>query len=111
MTARGERFDDVVRRILQHPAYPLKVKAIGVNCTKPEFVTPLLRLANKVNVWTEWKDSMKFKRIPYVVYPNSGEDWDEERKCWSGIKVKTWQSLSFPRFRLLKYFASSFSER
>ena len=46
--------------------------AVGVNCTQPEWIPSLiaeLRLASDK---------------PIVVYPNSGEDWDAEARCWIG---------------------------
>jgi homocysteine S-methyltransferase len=48
------------------------VVAIGVNCTKPEYVTSLLKkLASKGD-------------LPLVVYPNAGRVWDGENMCWIG---------------------------
>ena len=48
------------------------VVAVGVNCTKPEFVTSLLRqLATKTS-------------LPLVVYPNAGRVWDGLNMCWIG---------------------------
>jgi homocysteine S-methyltransferase len=46
------------------------VQAVGVNCTKPDLVEPLLR---SVEV-----------QLPYVVYPNHGAAWDASHKCWIG---------------------------
>ena len=46
-TARGERFDDVVRQVLSHPAASTRLLAIGVNCCDPDNVSSLLKLANK----------------------------------------------------------------
>lgn len=46
--------------------------AIGVNCTQPTHISSLiaeLRAASDK---------------PVVVYPNSGEGWDAERRCWTG---------------------------
>jgi homocysteine S-methyltransferase len=46
--------------------------AIGVNCTRPalmpELIAELRRASNK----------------PVVVYPNSGEEWDAAKRCWTG---------------------------
>ena len=48
------------------------VVAIGVNCTKPEYVPSLLKkLASKSD-------------LPLVVYPNAGRVWDGENMCWIG---------------------------
>ena len=44
--------------------------AVGINCTKPELITGLLRSAKSTK--------------PYVVYPNSGRVWDAKNKVWSG---------------------------
>jgi homocysteine S-methyltransferase len=44
--------------------------AVGINCTKPELITDLLRSAKS--------------NKPYVVYPNSGRVWDAENKVWTG---------------------------
>jgi len=47
--------------------------AIGVNCTQPSLIAPLigeLRTASNK---------------PILVYPNSGEGWDAQRRCWTGI--------------------------
>ena len=44
--------------------------AVGINCTKPELITDLLRSAKS--------------NKPYVVYPNSGRAWDAAKKEWTG---------------------------
>ncbi|MGI9195497.1 MAG: homocysteine S-methyltransferase family protein, partial [Candidatus Nanopelagicus sp.] len=44
--------------------------AVGINCTKPELITDLL------------KDAKSNK--PFVVYPNSGRVWDAQKKVWHG---------------------------
>lgn len=41
---------------------------VGINCTAPQFVEPLLR-----RLECPW---------PKVVYPNSGEGWDGVAKQW-----------------------------
>jgi homocysteine S-methyltransferase len=45
---------------------------IGVNCVDPVLVPDLIRTV---------KDNSP---LPIVVYPNSGERWDRERRCWTG---------------------------
>ncbi len=47
-----------------------RVAGIGVNCTAPEFITPLLSAARAVT------------DLPLVAYPNSGEIFDPTRKSW-----------------------------
>ncbi|CAI5492044.1 unnamed protein product [Closterium sp. Naga37s-1] len=46
------------------------VVAVGINCTPPRFILPLLHAARK--------ETSK----PLVVYPNSGEAWDGINKEW-----------------------------
>lgn len=46
--------------------------AVGVNCTDPADAESLVALAAEVS------------GLPVVVYPNSGETWDAEARCWSG---------------------------
>lgn len=65
------------------------VVAIGVNCTMPEFVTPLFKKLR----------SMSSK--PFVVYPNAGRVWDGPNHCWIGegleiipsVVVHEWTAL------------------
>ena len=47
-----------------------EIVAIGVNCCAPEDVLPAIRAANIGK--------------PVIVYPNSGERWDDRRRAWSG---------------------------
>lgn len=51
--------------------YP-HLKMIGVNCTKPEYITGLI---HKI------KENCD---IPIGVYPNSGEEYDAVKKVWFG---------------------------
>ena len=44
--------------------------AVGINCTKPELITDLLRSA--------------LSSKPFIVYPNSGRVWDAKNKVWTG---------------------------
>lgn len=64
----GQDIAALARAVAHHP----NVVAIGINCTKPEFVTPLFkRLAAATN-------------LPLVVYPNAGRVWDGQARCWIG---------------------------
>ena len=49
------------------------VGAVGLNCTAPGLVAPLLQSLQAAAV-----------ELPYVVYPNHGAAWDGEHKCWIG---------------------------
>jgi homocysteine S-methyltransferase len=48
-----------------------QVAAVGVNCTAPEFIGPLLEIGRQVT------------DKPLIVYPNSGEDFDPATKNWT----------------------------
>ena len=66
--AHGELLRECASLVASFP----QTVAIGVNCTHPRLITSLiaeLRAASDK---------------PIVVYPNSGEDWDSENRCWTG---------------------------
>lgn len=48
------------------------IVAIGVNCTMPEFVTPLFEKLRSTST------------KPFIVYPNTGRVWDGTNHCWIG---------------------------
>ena len=52
--------------------YP-HLQAIGVNCTKPEYIASLIG---------ELKGASD---LPIIVYPNSGEEYDPQTKTWHGV--------------------------
>lgn len=62
----GELFKDAAKLVSGR----LGAIGVGINCTAPEFITPLLTSARS--------------RIPFVVYPNSGRLWNAEIKEWVG---------------------------
>lgn len=47
-----------------------QIVAVGLNCTAPQFVEPLLQKATAVT------------EKPLLAYPNSGEIWDAGSHCW-----------------------------
>ncbi len=47
-----------------------QIIAVGLNCTAPQFVEPLLQKAAAVT------------DKPLLVYPNSGEIWNADSHCW-----------------------------
>jgi len=64
--AEGEDLAEAARALEGHRS----VVALGVNCTRPEFVTGLLgRLRSATD-------------RPLLAYPNSGERYDAHEKCW-----------------------------
>jgi homocysteine S-methyltransferase len=79
----GEMFADAVALVNSANS----AVAVGINCTKPGFIEPLLKSAKSV--------------IPYVFYPNSGREWDPIEKKWLGpvavsfdpSDIQTWKSL------------------
>ena len=97
-TAKNEPIEEAFKAVLEHPE-ALRVKAIGVNCVKPSQVSELLKKMNSVNHWRSWPDNDFFKKIPYVVYPNGGQDWDAKKKVWIGVRddiikhIKEWMML------------------
>jgi homocysteine S-methyltransferase len=63
------------------------VVAVGVNCTAPCFIEPLIAAARKATT------------KPIIVYPNSGEGWDSRAGAWTasphtdriGALATTWR--------------------
>ncbi|GFG51031.1 homocysteine S-methyltransferase [Mycolicibacterium agri] len=49
-----------------------EIVAVGVNCCAPDDVLPAIQIARAV------------ADKPVIVYPNSGEQWDGERRTWVG---------------------------
>lgn len=79
----GEKFSDAVE--LANKAK--SAVAVGINCTKPDFISALLKSAQT--------------NLPFVVYPNSGREWDADAKVWLGPidssfeieDIQAWKSL------------------
>jgi homocysteine S-methyltransferase len=65
----GTPLADMAAYFAVHPT----IKALGVNCTAPQYVVPLIR---------EIRRSAPDKAV--VVYPNSGEQYDAGRNHWLG---------------------------
>ncbi len=65
----GTPIEEVARVVQASDA----VWAWGINCTAPRHVTPLLRRCRQAGL-----------TAPAVVYPNSGERFDGDRRCWVG---------------------------
>ncbi|WP_371184437.1 homocysteine S-methyltransferase [Xanthomonas sacchari] len=62
----GTPLREVVALLDGHP----QVVALGVNCVAPSLATAALRHLATLT------------RVPLVVYPNAGERYDADRKCW-----------------------------
>jgi homocysteine S-methyltransferase len=65
--SEGQVFADCVRQLENNP----QIAAIGINCTSPKFISSLIREAKKVT------------DKPLLVYPNSGETYDPNKKDWN----------------------------
>ncbi len=66
--AHGELLAECAARVARLP----QTVAVGVNCTHP---APMPALIGELRRTSE---------KPVVVYPNSGEGWDAEKRCWTG---------------------------
>ncbi len=66
--AHGELLEECAVRVARLP----QTVAVGVNCTHPALMTALIAELRRVS------------GKPVVVYPNSGEGWDAEARCWTG---------------------------
>lgn len=81
----GEQFNEAVSLV----SGSSQVLAVGINCTAPQWISPLLE---QVRAQVE---------IPLLVYPNRGEAWDPDKKCWIpgsvgrslADQVATWYGL------------------
>ncbi len=67
-TCEGDPIGKCVAELQSQP----QIAALGVNCTAPQHITPLLR---RMRAETD---------KPLVVYPNSGECYEPASKQWSG---------------------------
>lgn len=65
----GTRVEVAAQLFQDHP----NVKAVGVNCTGPQYIESLI---------TRIRAAMP--DMPVIVYPNSGERFDPDSKTWSG---------------------------
>jgi homocysteine S-methyltransferase len=73
-TCRDERHvahGELLRECVAVARFPQTV-ALGVNCTHPSFLLSLIG------------ELRRAEDKPIVVYPNSGENWDGEHRCWTG---------------------------
>ena len=69
--SEGQIFADCVKLLEGHA----QIAALGINCTSPKYIPPLIREAKSVT------------RKPILVYPNSGETYDATKNDWNGGPV------------------------
>jgi len=62
----GESLKEVVALIEACP----QIEAIGANCIAPAIVTSIIKTIREAT------------DLPIIVYPNSGERWDAQNRCW-----------------------------
>jgi len=79
----GELFSEAVKIVNQSKG----AVAVGINCTAPHLITPLLRSAQS--------------HLPYIVYPNSGRTWDSKTKTWQGSENDALSSFEVEKWALL----------
>jgi len=65
----GTSLADIAGLFADHP----RVRAVGINCTPPGFITPLIEVLRRA-----------VPDKPIVVYPNSGETYHSHDNSWSG---------------------------
>jgi homocysteine S-methyltransferase len=66
--SHGERLADCAALVASFP----QTVAVGVNCVPPQWIPSLIAELHAAST------------KPVLVYPNSGEQWDAEHRCWSG---------------------------
>lgn len=69
--SHGESFAAVVARLDEVP----NVIAVGINCSAPDIIAPLLRSAAP-------------KRVLLAASPNAGETWDATSRQWAGTPYR-----------------------
>ncbi|VDK66996.1 unnamed protein product [Onchocerca ochengi] len=70
-TNHNESFCKSVEKISYHP----NILGIGINCTSPNYITPLLQSV-----------STSVNSLPFIIYPNSGEIYESDTKKWRNGK-------------------------
>ncbi len=51
---------------------------IGFNCTEPKYISKLFKIVQEINK----HNTKKKKKKHFIVYPNSGEEFDAEKDKW-----------------------------
>ncbi len=71
--AHGELLRDCASYVATLP----QTIAIGINCTQPTLIVPLIEQLRAAS------------NKPILVYPNSGEGWDAQARGWTGVSAPT----------------------
>lgn len=65
-------YGELLRDCAAYAASLPQTIAVGINCTHPQWISPLIARIRSATDKT------------IVVYPNSGEEWDAQARCWTG---------------------------
>ena len=84
-TCEGQPFEEAVR-VAEGSR---QVIAVGVNCTRPEYVDELLARGRAAT------------SLPFVVYPNDGRVWDGPGRRWLGAGAGAFPARAVERWRAL----------
>ncbi|KAJ3114775.1 Homocysteine S-methyltransferase 1 [Physocladia obscura] len=76
LTGHGESIEECVDAVIANP----RVAGVGVNCTKPQYVSELLEKATKAIDGAGFGGDKDL-----FCYPNSGETWDDGARGWVRI--------------------------
>ena len=79
----GESFAEAAALVSEAP----HSLAVGINCTAPQFITPLLGSVNEPT--------------SFVVYPNSGREWDAVNKQWIGDQIEVFTKAQIEEWKSL----------
>ena len=74
-TAAGEPFAEAIALA----GSARDVVAVGVNCTAPQHMRALLKIARSAT------------DLPLIAYPNRGDTWDPVSRTWRSDKAGTWE--------------------
>jgi homocysteine S-methyltransferase len=71
----GSDIESAVKQVMSAANPPI---AIGVNCTAPRYILPLVKRIRRCLL------ALESTSVKLLVYPNSGEQYDATDKCWQG---------------------------
>ena len=84
-TSAGEPFSDAVAVATSARS----VAAVGVNCTAPQHMRSLLKIARAST------------DVPLVAYPNRGDTWDPDSRTWRGDRAGSWNPAVVASWKVL----------
>jgi homocysteine S-methyltransferase len=84
-TSAGEPFSEAVAVATSARS----VVAVGVNCTAPQHMRSLLKIARAST------------DVPLVAYPNRGDTWDPVSRTWRGDRAGSWNPAVVASWKVL----------